>query len=69
MARDKARDDKYFNCKQEHEDGYVAGLYGSNKDKVSTFLSNKCADKTINNSTHKEVYNLIKEKLGYALPN
>ena len=38
MARDKARDDKFFNCKQEHEDGYVAGLYGSNKDKVSAFL-------------------------------
>jgi len=65
MARDKARDDKYFNCKQEHEDG----LYGSNKDKVSTFLSNKCDNNTIKYSTHKEVYNLIKEELGYPLPN
>lgn len=69
MARDKARDDKFFNCKQEHEDKYVAGLYGINKDRVTTFLSNKCLDNTINYSTHKEVYNLIKEKLGYPLPN
>ncbi|MDY0180726.1 hypothetical protein [Aliarcobacter skirrowii] len=69
MARDKARDDKFFNCKQEHEDGYVAGLYGSNKDKVSAFLSKKCSDNIIKYSTHKEVYSLIKEELGYSLPN
>ena len=42
---------------------------GINKDKLTTFLYNKCLDNTINYSTHKEVYNLIKVKLGYPLPN
>ena len=27
MARDKAKDDKHFNCTQAHETDYVAGLY------------------------------------------
>lgn len=69
MARDKARDDKFFNCSEEHEDGYVAGLYGSNKDKVSNFLTTNCKNNTIKYSTHQQVYTLIKAKLGYELPN
>ena len=67
MARDKARDDKYFNCKQEHEDNYVANLYDESNE-VSTFLTEKCKDNTINYSTHMEVYELIEEKLGYEIP-
>jgi hypothetical protein len=69
MARDKARDDKLFNCSEKHENGYVAGLYGSNKDEVSIFLTKNCDNNTIKNSTHQQVYKLIKEKLGYELPN
>lgn len=26
MSRDKAKDDKYFNCQQEHELEYVSSL-------------------------------------------
>ncbi len=64
-----ARDDKFFNCNQEYEDRYVAGLYGSNEDEVSRFLFSKCSDNTIKYSTHMEVYTLIKNELGYAIPN
>ncbi len=68
MGRDKARDDKFFNCQQEHEDHYVANLY-SDSNNVSTLLERKCKTNEINYSTHKEVYELIKKELGYPIPN
>lgn len=34
MARNKARDDKFFNCEQEFEDDYVSSHYGTNKGTV-----------------------------------
>lgn len=68
MARDKAKDDKYFNCSQEYENNYVSNLYGDNQVVVSVFLETACKDNTINYSTHMKVYELIKEKLGYAIP-
>jgi len=67
MARDKAKDDKYFNCGQEHEFDYVSGLYAE-KEKVYDFLKKKCSDKTISYSTHLEVYKLIEKELGYSTP-
>lgn len=69
MARDKAKDDKYFNCSQEHELNYVANLYGSNRMQVKEFLKRKCGDNTIHYSTHMEVYELIRRELGYPIPN
>jgi len=68
MARDKARDDIFFNCQEEHEDNYVSNLY-LDSDTVKKFLSDKCADKTIKYSTHKAVYELIEDELGFPLPN
>jgi hypothetical protein len=67
MARDKAKDDKYFNCSENHELVYVSGLY-VNSDKVKAFLKEKCADKTISYSTHMEVYELIEKELDYSIP-
>ncbi len=67
MARDKAKDDKHFNCDQEHEFKYVSDLYIDNK-KVYQFLKNQCGNK-INYSTHAEVYQLIKNEFGYPIPN
>ncbi|WP_339538280.1 hypothetical protein [Pseudomonas sp. RA_15y_Pfl2_54] len=67
MARDKAKDDKYFNCTQTHEADYVASLYPHAKDEVKTFLALACLNKTLHNSTHKEVYELIEKKLGHSL--
>ena len=67
MARDKAKDDKYFNCSQEHEINYVAGLYTSRQEVVS-FLRRKCNDGTIHYYTHMQVYQLIQRELGYSIP-
>lgn len=59
-------DSKYFNCSQESEHNYVAGLYSvSVRPAVRKFLSESCEDGSIKYSTHAEVYALIKEKLGY----
>ena len=67
MARDKAKDDKHFNCSEEHEFNYVSGLY-PDKDKVYSFLKKKCQSNAIKYSTHLEVYELIKKELGYSIP-
>ena len=68
MGRNKSKDDKYFNCQQEHEDHYVANLYDDPK-AVSNLLEKKCSNNEIKNSTHKEVYELIKNELGFPVPN
>jgi hypothetical protein len=68
MARDKAKDDKHFNCTQVHEADYVAGLYPHARDEVKNFLESACQDKSLHNSTHKDVYDLIKRKLGHSQP-
>ena len=67
--RDKAKDDRMFNCHQPYEVSYVAGLYHPNTQRVHDFLTEKCRSHEIHNSTHKFVYQLIKEKLGYPIPD
>lgn len=70
MSRDKSKDDNLFNCAQQYEHDYVAGLYSiDRRPSVRTFLSNGCQNNTIYHATHKRVYELIKEKLGYAIPD
>ena len=68
MARDKKKDDLLFNCSQEHEHSYVSGLY-EEKEAVSSFLVRGCTNRRINNMTHKDLYKLIKEELGFSIPN
>lgn len=69
MARDKAKDGRTFNCSQDHEHDYVAGLYSiDRRPNVRTLLKSGCANNTIYNSTHLQVYTLIKNKLGYDIP-
>jgi hypothetical protein len=68
MARDKTKDDLYFNCSQPHEKSYVACLYPGDADKVEEFLTFACKTNAIHNSTHKEVYDLINKKLGLQIP-
>jgi len=67
MGRDKARDDKFFNCSEKYEYRYVSNLYGINSEEVHLFLAEKCQDGTIYYSTHMEVYRYIKKMLGYAI--
>jgi len=65
MSTDKAKDDKYFNCGEEHEFKYLSGLYNKNNE-VYDFLKAKCKSDEIKYSTHEEVYIMIKNKLGYS---
>ena len=67
MAKDKAKDDELFNCSEPHEINYVADLYEESQE-VREFLKEKCDSEDIHHSTHKEVYELIQEELGYSLP-
>ena len=68
MARDKSRDDKFFNCSEEWEFKYVSELYDKN-DEVYDYLKEKCDDGTISYSTHMEVYEIIEKKFGYPIPS
>ena len=70
MARDKSKDDKMFNCGQQYEHDYVAGLYSiDRRPSVRTFLANGCRHNTIYHSSHYKVYELIKQNLGYSIPD
>lgn len=68
MARDKSKDDKPFNCDQEHELKYVSGLY-TLQYMVYDFLRRKCFDKSIKYSTHDQVYKIIQQELGFSIPD
>lgn len=67
MARDKSKDDKYFSCSQQHELNYVSGLYVQ-KQTVYNFLVSACQSNLIYHSTHMQVYQLIRDRLGYPIP-
>ena len=70
MGGDKAKDDKEFNCSQGYEHSYVANLYSllANRLKVLEFLAKKWKDCSIINFDHTQVYELIKQELGYLVP-
>ncbi len=68
MARDKAKDDMFFNCSQEHEFNYVSNLYKEQKE-VYDFLKENCKSDNISRYTHKKVYEMIKANLNYSVPN
>lgn|GEM_PF-590576 len=68
MARNKAKDDEFFNCSQESEHNYVAGLYSIERiPSVCTLLTNGFENGSIHYSTHFKVYTLIKENLRYPM--
>ena len=69
MARNKAKDDTFFNCSQDSEHEYVTGLYSAEqKPNVRKLLKDECGN-AIHYSTHYDVYALIKKKLGYEIPS
>ena len=68
MARDKGKDDQMFNYNQDYELTQVASHYGADKERVLKFLKDSCARGDIFRFTHAQVYKLIKEKLGLAIP-
>ena len=45
MARNREKDNLMFNCSQQHEHDYVAGLYdATQRPSVRTLLTNGCAN-------------------------
>lgn len=69
MARDKARDDKYFNCFQEHEVQYVCNLYPYDRERVRAYIKKSCSSGSLKYVTHKRLYELIQRDLGLSIPN
>lgn len=69
MGRDKERDDKLFNCSQEHERNYIASLYDDSKRQaVLDFISHGCSTNIIYHTTHYKVYKLIEQHLELPVP-
>ena len=64
---DKAKDDLFFNCSQEHEVNYVASRY-NDSDKVKEFIAQGCASGKIKYMKHIELYELIEKELGLPVP-
>ena len=54
---------EYFNCTEDHEFNYVAGLYEDAAD-VKQWLKDKCADGTICYTKHEDLYKML-DKAGY----
>lgn len=48
------RDNKFFNCSEEHELNQVSSKY-RDKEKVKAFIRGKCKDKTIHYWTHEKL--------------
>lgn len=48
------KDAKYFNCSEEHELNQVSNKY-KDKEKVKSFIREKCKDKTIHYWTHEKL--------------
>lgn len=63
MSKDLARDQKFFNCSEEHEVKYVSGRF-SDSEKVYAFLKSSCKSGKIKYFSHDKVYALIKTELG-----
>lgn len=59
-----SRDQDYFNCTQDHELNYVAGLYKESKE-VKLTLIKLCSNNKIHYSTHADVYAILDE-LGFV---
>ena len=68
MAKDESKDYQFFECDQQQDLDYVAGLYDQ-KDQVYDLLHQEREKNTINYSTHVDIYELIETRLGYPVPS
>ena len=59
MSTGDKKDWEEFNCSQEHEFTYVKNLY-SNPSDVYAWLKEACENEDLNHSTHKEIYEMLK---------
>jgi hypothetical protein len=68
MTKDESKDYQFFECDQQQDLDYVAGLYNE-KEKVYDLLYTERNKNTISYSTHVDIYELIEDKLGYPVPS
>jgi len=68
MAKDETKDYQFFECEQQEDLDYVASLYAQ-QDRVYALLRQEREKKTIQYSTHVDIYELIETKLGYPVPS
>jgi hypothetical protein len=69
MARDKTKDDQYFSCSKDETD-YISSLYGEKRLKIRGYLGAGCEKGGIKrNTTHMQIYEMIKKVFGYAIPD
>ena len=57
----------YFNCDEEYEFDYVAGLFEETK-KVKKWLKTNCDNNRIDNTTHIELYKMLCDA-GFTMKN
>lgn len=69
MARDKSKDDQYFTCSKD-DTNYISGLYGEKRLKVRGYLGSGCERGGIKrNTTHMQIYEIIKRVFEYEIPD
>ena len=69
MARDKDKDGQYFNGSKD-EINYISSLYGEKRLKVRGFLVAGCEKGDIKrNTTHMQIYEMMKRVFGYGIPD
>lgn len=69
MKRNKLKDNSLFNCNYEYDLNCISGLYLSYQKEVKSYLIKQCKSGTLKYFTHKDVYELINDELGYPVPN
>lgn len=67
MARNKEKDDQYFNCREIQELNALTALYEEST-VVKKFIINRCQTGQITYRTHHDVYALIEKELGFPKP-
>lgn len=68
-ARDRSKDQRLFECTEFAQLNAIVELYSTRrKSIVRKFLMNAIADNTIYQSTHMEIYELVKKHLGFTVP-
>ncbi len=69
MTKKKTHIDSLFDCNEKHEYEYIIGIYSYDKqNRISNLLSSACNNGELDSLTYQEIYELIENKLGYAIP-
>ncbi len=69
MNSNQIQTDSLFDCHEKYEFEYIIGTYSYDKqNSISNLLRNACNNGELDSLTYQEIYELIENKLGYAIP-